>query len=81
MTQQDYIEELKKAQKQIQVLHQRLSLLETTEKKLPQTMMLSDSFLKRSFAVFGHTFVASIIISLPFYLIMFALIMFLGVAL
>ena len=38
---------------------------------LPQTMLLSDSFLKRAFAVLGHYFVASLIIAIPFYILIF----------
>lgn len=35
----------------------------------------SDSFLKRAFAILGYNSVASLIIAIPFYIIMFALIL------
>ncbi len=81
MTQQDYIQELTKAQKQIQVLHQRLSVLENGGKTgVPDTMLLNHSFIKRAFAVLGHSMVASIIIALPFYALMFVILLMLGLS-
>ena len=81
MTQQDFIEELTKAQKQIQVLHQRLSLLENGGKSsMPDTMLLNESFIKRAFAVLGHNTVASLIIVLPFYALMFAVLLMFGLS-
>ena len=40
-------------------LEQRISAL---ERRLPQTQLLSPSFLRRAFAVVGHYFVAGLII-------------------
>ncbi len=81
MTQHEYAQELTKAQKQIQVLHQRLTLLEQGGKgRVPDTMLVSESFMKRCFAVFGHSMVASLIIMIPFYAIMFAIIFALGIS-
>lgn len=81
MTQHEYAQELTKAQKQIQVLHQRLTLLEQSGKgNVPDTMLLNDSFMKRSFAVLGHNTVASLIIMIPFYALMFAIIFALGIS-
>ena len=81
MTQQEYAQELTKAQKQIQVLHQRLTLLEQGGKgSVPDTMLLDDSFIKRCFAVLGHYMVAALVIMIPFYAIMFAIIFAFGIA-
>lgn len=81
MTQQDFIEELTRAKKQIQVLHQRLATLEHGGKRsVPDTMLLNDSFLKRAFAVLGHSMVASIIIALPFYALMFFILIMFGLS-
>lgn len=81
MTQHEYTQELTKAQKQIQVLHQRLTLLEQGGKgSVPDTMLLNDSFMKRSFAVLGHSMVASLIVMIPFYALMFAIIFALGIS-
>lgn len=38
---------------------------------LPQTKILSDSFMTRAFAVYGHSLVAGLIVGLPVYLIYF----------
>ncbi|MGB3543648.1 hypothetical protein [Rubrivirga sp.] len=38
---------------------------------VPDSMLFSDSFLRRAFAVLGHYFVASLIVALPFYLLIF----------
>lgn len=38
---------------------------------LPETALLAHSFLKRAFAVLGHYLVASLIIVIPFYMLMF----------
>lgn len=81
MTEQQLRDELDRSQKQIQVLHQRLSLLEQTgPRKLPETLLLSDNFLKRAFTVLGHNMVASLIIMVPFYLLMFLLFLAMGVS-
>jgi hypothetical protein len=37
---------------------------------LPKSWLFSDSFLKRAFAVWGHYFVANLIISVPFIILM-----------
>ena len=82
MTQHEFTQELTKAQKQIQALHQRLSLLEQGEKSsAPHTMLLNESFMKRAFAVLGHSMVASLIISIPFYALIFALFFAFGLSL
>ena len=46
--------------------------------RLPRTALMSDKFMSRSFAVFGHNFVASLIISIPFYILMFVIMMAVG---
>lgn len=38
---------------------------------LPRTSLLSPDFLTRAFAVYGHAFVAGVIVALPLYLIVF----------
>ena len=81
MSEQQLQEELARSQKQIQVLHQRLMQLEQSNNgggRVPETMLLSDSFLKRAFAVFGHSMVASLIVMVPFYLIVFLMMMAVG---
>jgi hypothetical protein len=40
--------------------------------------MFSDKFLTRAFAVFGHNFVASLIVSIPFYILFFLVMMTVG---
>ena len=38
---------------------------------LPDSMLFSDSFLKRAFAVLGHYFVASLLVMVPVYVLIF----------
>jgi hypothetical protein len=40
----------------------------TPEDRLPNTRLISDSFLVRSFTVWGHYFVAQLIIGVPIFL-------------
>ena len=47
---------------------------------LPQAALLSDSFLTRAFAVLGHYVVASLLIALPFYVLIFVGVYLLGSA-
>jgi hypothetical protein len=44
-------------------------------KMLPKTGLLSSSFIQRAFTVWGHYFVAQLIISVPFVCIYFILIL------
>jgi hypothetical protein len=41
------------------------------ESKLPNTAIISPNFLSRAFAVWGHLFVAQLIITIPFWVISF----------
>ena len=41
------------------------------QRPLPHTALLSDSFLSRAFAVWGHYFVAQLMIAIPIYCIIF----------
>jgi hypothetical protein len=43
--------------------------------RLPNTAIISPSFLTRAFAVWGHYFVAQLIIAVPIYCIIFLLAM------
>jgi|Deesub1362B_J571_1020462.scaffolds.fasta_scaffold12193_1 hypothetical protein len=54
---------------------ERISAL---ERKLPNTSILSSSFLTRAFAVWGHVFVAGLIIAAVFYCVAFLIAMILG---
>lgn len=71
---QQLARELADARREIENLRHRLDVLETDARHqdLPPTALLDHSFFKRAFAVWGHYFVAGLIIGLPFYmLIMF----------
>ncbi|PAP77722.1 hypothetical protein [Rubrivirga marina] len=71
-------------------LHQRVADLEAQigiadqlgmhRDALPDSMLFSDSFLKRAFAVLGHYFVASLIIMVPVYVFLFLIMALVGVA-
>ena len=80
MTNDELTEELEKANAKIINLHRRLARMEKSrsQTELPNTMILSPSFIKRAFAVYGHTIVASFIIVFPIWILMFLLTFFLG---
>ncbi len=46
--------------------------------RMPSTALVSDKFMTRAFAVFGHNFVASLVVSIPFYILMFIITMTVG---
>jgi hypothetical protein len=67
---------------EIKALQNRIAALEsqsTAVGHIPRTALLSDSFLKRSFTIWGHNFVAGIIIALPIWLVVMAVLLMLGV--
>ena len=47
---------------------------------LPQTNLLSGSFFSRAFAVFGHYFVASLIITAPLIIVMILIAIVVGIS-
>ncbi|MEW6505170.1 MAG: hypothetical protein AB1457_14505 [Chloroflexota bacterium] len=63
---------IRQLENQIQQLEQQQSkqqsLLSTVENKLPNTSLLSPKFLTRAFAIWGHVFVAQLIIAIVFFL-------------
>ena len=62
---------------EIKALRTRLNELENKQKQevnVPKTMLLDTNFIKRSLAVLGHYLVASLIVILPIYLIVFLII-------
>jgi len=75
MTNIELTTELADTKHEITELRQQIEYLErrTEHKALPDTMLLDHSFLKRAFAVYGHTIVAGLIIALPFYCLFFFL--------
>lgn len=61
-------------QQEIMNLKNKINYLENHlnyQPKLPVTNILSDNFLKRAFAILGHYTVASLIIVIPLYIIIF----------
>lgn len=76
--------ELDALRAQLLSLEQRILAVERRQSQspaLPSTNLLSGSFLTRAFAVLGHNFVASLIITIPLYIIIFVIILFVGVSL
>jgi hypothetical protein len=68
----DEMKILKNALDRIESLEYRIKKLENDilmGTHLPATSLLSDSFLRRAFTVFGHYFVASLIIAIPIWII------------
>jgi hypothetical protein len=56
--------DLNKAREEIDGLQRRLELLERRLQSLPDTSLLDQRFIARAFAVVGHHFVGSLIISI-----------------
>ena len=74
-------QELARLRQRIEALERDVDLttaLDGGRDPLPQTMLLSDSFLKRAFAVYGHSIVAGLIIAVPIYIVVFIIMMALG---
>ena len=68
----DYVE----LQSQVNELKSQLAALQARFEiapRLPSTGMSSDKFITRAFAVWGHNIVASLIIAIPFYILLFVI--------
>jgi hypothetical protein len=81
MSEHELTQALEKATDEIQSLKMRLNALEQAtggKTALPETKLLSESFLTRAFAVLGHYMVAALIVALPFYIIIFIIIALVG---
>lgn len=73
MTNDELTDELEKANAKIINLHRRLVRMEKSrsQTELPNTMILSPSFIKRAFAIYGHTIVAGFLVAIPIWFVMF----------
>lgn len=78
MDEQNLMAQLAQANEQIHSLQQRIDSLELRTTHLPNTQLLDDSFIKRAFAVLGHYIVASLIIMVPFYVLIFLIALAIG---
>ena len=56
---------LERSNEEIVALQARVSLLES--RPIPDSMLLSGSWIKRSLAVYGYLILGSIIVGIPFY--------------
>jgi hypothetical protein len=84
MTDEDLKQRLDTALADIQQLQQRVLSLEQTQgpgQKRVDTSLVADSFLKRAFAVWGHNFVAGIIIAIPIWFFVFIIMLAVGIGL
>lgn len=82
MSDENLRQELDGVLAEIKSLQNRITVLENqsaTAGHIPQTALLSESFLKRSFTIWGHNFVAGIIIALPIWLVVMVVLLLLGV--
>ncbi|MFQ5633229.1 MAG: hypothetical protein ACE5I1_31070 [bacterium] len=79
MAENNFRQMLENANAEITALRNRIAELESkvsmTGSTLPKTDLLSDSFLRRAFTVWGHQIVASLIVVLPIYLLIFIIAM------
>jgi hypothetical protein len=62
--------ELKRVSKETSELYK---LTDDTDLRIPDTDLLSDNYLRRAFAVWGHYFIAQLLISIPIVLIYLAI--------
>jgi hypothetical protein len=67
MTEAERANSLQGARSELGQLRQRFDELEK------RTSLISPSFLRRAFAVYGHNFVAGLIIAVPFMILFFAI--------
>lgn len=68
---------------EVEYLRGRVTTLESNQQMnqiegLPETWLLSHSFLKRAFGVYGHNMVAGFLISIPFLCLYFLLMLIFG---
>jgi len=78
MTNEEISNALEKAMQDIEGLKSEINELKSKGdlgSHLPRTNLLSDNFLTRAFTVLGHYIVASLIIVLPIYLLIFIIAM------
>lgn len=81
---QDLAREVNVLRSTVQTLEGRIASMERRQSQLPalpQTNLLSGSFLTRAFAVLGHYLVASLIIVIPLYIVLFVIILVIGIGL
>jgi len=80
MSDADLRQELDGVLASIQSLQNRIMELERNSGavRIPQTSLLSDSFLKRAFTIWGHNFVVSMIIAIPIWFVIFMVIILAG---
>ncbi|MFZ1728582.1 MAG: hypothetical protein WBQ23_11780 [Bacteroidota bacterium] len=76
MSQTDFQHEINVLKSHLKVLEERIVSTERRQTQLPvipKTNLLSGSFLTRAFAVMGHYMVASMIITIPLFIIIFVI--------
>jgi hypothetical protein len=81
MTNSELNKALENTLKEIEGLKQRIKKIEETTsetQKCPRTNLLNENFLTRAFTVWGHNFVAGIIISIPFWILGMVIAIMLG---
>ena len=83
MTDPDTARELADLRRRVADLETNLGVAERLGgySDLPDSMLFSDSFLKRAFAVLGHYVVASLIVMVPIYLVIFLIAALVGASL
>lgn len=83
MEEQDLQHRLNEVQTHVKTLEERVVSMErrqSMQPDLPQTALLSGSFLTRAFAVLGHYIVASLIIVIPLYILIFIVAIVIGLS-
>ena len=73
MSEAELKKSLKQAREEILALNNRVEMLEASSskiRKLPDTMLMSDQFIKRPLGVWGHKFVIDLMIAVPIWFLM-----------
>lgn len=83
MEEQDLQRRVGELDSHVKLLEERIVSMErrqSMQPDLPQTALLSGSFLTRAFAVLGHYIVASLIIVIPIYIVIFIIAIAIGLS-
>ncbi|PLX32152.1 MAG: hypothetical protein C0600_03580, partial [Ignavibacteria bacterium] len=83
MEEQDLQRRVSELDSHVKLLEERVVSMErrqSMQPDMPQTALLSGSFLTRAFAVLGHYIVASLIIAIPIYIVIFVIAIVIGLS-
>ena len=83
MEEQDLQRRVSELDSHVKLLEERVVSMErrqSMQPDMPQTALLSGSFLTRAFAVLGHYIVGPLIIAIPIYIVIFVIAIVIGLS-